>query len=208
MRKLEEYKCQCGGTVFKLVKLTEKDKEYTNDKYQFRCEKCNKVIDLDENNRILQTFRKTKKQLQDVEDTFNEDIEQLEKCLKALEPIKTNITQLEHLLRELKFIYFEESGEIPNNIKSIASIINKNLPYGHNGKYDETSDSDIKRYIVYNEHEKQIYSFEVGYNNNKNIQVSIKDKDKRVKPWIFEITDSFRVIQVLLRINEKFNYSN
>ena len=204
---MEEYKCQCGGTAFRLVKLTEKDKEYTNDKYQFQCTECDKVINLDENNRILKTFRKTKKQLQDVEDTFNEDIEQLEKCLEALEPIKTNIIQLEHLLRELKFIYFEESGEIPSNIKSIATIINKNLPYGHKGEYENTSNLDIQKYEVKDEDGKEIYSFEVGYSKNNNIQVVIKDRDKRVKQWSFEITDSFRVIQVLLRINEKFNYS-
>lgn len=209
---MEEYKCsKCENSYFNLIK--EGSKSYGYALWKFKCSNCGEILENDKYEDLLKTFRKTGDGIDKVVDEFTKNVDSLKEGINNLKSMKDNTESLDSLLRKLSLIYYEEEAELTNSPGTLAILINKNLPNGVIGEIKEKrnkKDLDKKEIVLFNDasdhDEKAVLGTITISRGLKNIMlVDIKKDDRKEKQQT--IDEPFRIIPILLRLNELFNYT-
>lgn len=212
---MEWYACEkCKCDKFQLtneVSMTNSNM-YGYQIWKLQCSECGEFVDDTNFQHIISTFHSTKAKIGETVESFNTDMELLKCNLEKMIGINQNIGELEALLRKLKFIYLKENADAPNSINIIASIIAANLPNEIEGifqtSFNEMDNNSINITLnLKNSKTKNVGAIVIERAENNIFKVDIKKKDKKKKGDMIIIDKPFRVIQVLLRINELFSYT-
>ena len=208
-----EYSCHnCKNNTFEILKDEEHSKCYGYDIWKLKCINCGEEIENDKYIYLLNTFFKTQKEIGNIVKEFGENAEILREGVEKLIGIKKSTGELEQILRKLNFIYFEESAEITNSPNTIALLIKSNLPNGVHGAIQNTkgkdkNTGDIVEINLTDDKLNNMGSIKIVRESNNIMNINVRKSGKK-RAESMKIDMPFRIIHVLLRINEIFNYTD
>lgn len=205
---MSEYTCpNCKNKTFKIIGDSddENSKLYGYKVWKFKCLNCGEEIENSNYSYLLATFNKTQKEAEGILKEFSQDANLLKTSMEKLIGVKKNTGDLENILKKLKFIYLEEKTDLINSLNSLAILIKSNLPNGILGElYGNKNENSIDIKLK-DQNEICKGNIKISRQENNYMEVEIKVGRKKLETMVIE--KPFRIIQILLRINEVFNYT-
>lgn len=203
-----EYVCpNCSNNTFKMIKDEKNSNFYGYEVWKLKCMGCGEEFENDKYLNLLNTFSKTRMEVDNIVKEFSEDTNMLRNSMQKLVGVKNTTGELESILRKLNFIYFEENTDLINSPKTIAILIKSNLPNGVEGDIQDNKKSESEKIIkLKDDKQSNIGTIKISRSAKNIMEINTRIAGKKVET--INIEEPFRIVQVLLRLNEIVNFTN